>query len=95
MAAGMNKFVQFQKYGVNCKPLCIDIVLQNGIQFYWHILENLQMESNKADNFEAIFCTMCLITIEMGGDDILVELIRLALDIQVHYITYGTFRTSS
>lgn len=54
------------------------------------------MESNKADNFEAIFCTMCLITIEMGGDDILVELIRLALDIQVHYtcITYGTFRTS-
>lgn len=41
------------------------------------------MESNKADNFEAIFCTMCLITIEMGGDDILVELIRLALDIQV------------
>lgn len=74
--------------------LCIDIVLQNGIQFYWHILENLQMESNKADNFEAIFCTMCLITIEMGGDDILVELIRLALDIQVHYITYSTFRTS-
>lgn len=74
--------------------LCIDTVLQNGIQFYWHILENLQMESNKADNFEAIFCTMCLITIEMGGDDILVELIRLALDIQVHYITYGTFRTS-
>eukprot|EP00105_Crassostrea_gigas_P001528 XP_011413750.1 PREDICTED: protein EFR3 homolog B isoform X5 [Crassostrea gigas] len=55
---------------------------KNGIQFYWHILENLQMESNKADNFEAIFCTMCLITIEMGGDDILVELIRLALDIQ-------------
>lgn len=52
------------------------------------------MESNKADNFEAIFCTMCLITIEMGGDDILVELIRLALDIQVHYITYGTSRTS-
>lgn len=41
------------------------------------------MESNKVDNFEAIFCTMCLITIEMGGDDILVELIRLALDIQV------------
>lgn len=41
------------------------------------------MESNKVDNFEAIFCTMCLITIEMGGDDILVELMRLALDIQV------------
>ncbi|XP_062622284.1 protein EFR3 homolog B-like isoform X5 [Saccostrea cucullata] len=55
---------------------------KNGIQFYWHILENLQMESNRVANFEAIYCTMCLISIEMGGDDILVELIRLALDIQ-------------
>ncbi|XP_078317338.1 protein EFR3 homolog B-like isoform X2 [Crassostrea virginica] len=55
---------------------------KNGNQFYWHILDNLQMESNKANNFEAIYCTMCLISIEMGGDDILVELIRLALDIQ-------------
>ncbi|XP_048761536.1 protein EFR3 homolog B-like isoform X2 [Ostrea edulis] len=55
---------------------------KNGIQFYWHIKENLQMDTNKARNFEALYCTMCLISIEMGGDDILVELIRLALDIQ-------------
>lgn len=39
------------------------------------------MELNKVDNFEVIFCIMCLIIIEMGGDDILVEFIRLVFDI--------------
>lgn len=53
------------------------------MQFYWHLLENMQMESNCVDNFEALYCTMALICIEMGGDEILVELFRLALDIQV------------
>ncbi|KAK3089343.1 hypothetical protein FSP39_002879 [Pinctada imbricata] len=55
---------------------------KSGIQFYWHILENLNMESNRVDNFEALYCTLCLISIEMGGEDIAVELLRLALDIQ-------------
>ena len=55
------------------------------MQFYWHILENLQMDSNRVNNFESIFCTMCLIAIEMGGEDVLIELVRLALDIQVRH----------
>lgn len=55
---------------------------KNNVQFYWSILENVMMESNKVDNFEALYCTMCLISIEMGGDDILLELLRLGLDVQ-------------
>ena len=35
------------------------------------------------DNFESIYATMVLIYIEMGGDDVLIELIRLALELQV------------
>ncbi|XP_071117985.1 protein EFR3 homolog B-like isoform X1 [Haliotis cracherodii] len=60
---------------------------KSGMQFYWHLLENMQMESNCVDNFEALYCTMALICIEMGGDEILVELFRLALDIQQMAVT--------
>ncbi|XP_055886891.1 protein EFR3 homolog B-like isoform X3 [Biomphalaria glabrata] len=55
---------------------------KSGMQLYWHILENLQLESNKVDNFEAIYCTMCLLGIEVGQDEVIIELVRLALDIQ-------------
>ncbi|CAG5114718.1 unnamed protein product, partial [Candidula unifasciata] len=55
---------------------------KSGMQLYWHILENLQLESNRVDNFEAIYCTMCLICLEVGQDEVIIELARLALDIQ-------------
>ncbi|XP_059138693.1 protein EFR3 homolog B-like isoform X3 [Physella acuta] len=55
---------------------------KSGMQLYWHILENLQLESNRVDNFEAIYCTMCLICLEVGQDEVIIELVRLALDIQ-------------
>ena len=56
---------------------------QNGNLFYWHLYENLQQMNNRVDNFEAVYTTLTLICIELGGDDILVELFRLALGIQV------------
>lgn len=55
---------------------------KSGMQLYWHILENLQLESNRVDNFEAIYCTMCLLCLEVGQDEVIIELLRLALDIQ-------------
>lgn len=59
---------------------------QSGMQLYWHILENLQLVSNRVDNFEAIYCTMCLICLEVGQDEVIIELARLALDIQVSHL---------
>lgn len=56
---------------------------QSGMQLYWHILENLQLSSNRADNFEAIYCTMGLLCLEVGQDEVIIELLRLGLDIQV------------
>ena len=56
---------------------------QNGALFYWHMSENTQQINNRVDNFEALYCTLALLCIEMGGDEILIELFRLALGIQV------------
>ncbi|XP_070195373.1 protein EFR3 homolog B-like [Littorina saxatilis] len=65
-----------------CSRQDILFMKKSGMQFYWHILENLQLESNRVDNLEALYCTMGLLAVEMGGDDIIVDLFRLALDIQ-------------
>ena len=59
-------------------------VIQYGMQFYWYLLENIKLESNKVDNFEALYCTMTLICVEMTTKEIVLELIRLALDMQVN-----------
>ena len=65
--------------------VCFALFTQSGMQFYWHILENIQLESNRVDNLEALYCTMALLAVEMGGEDIIVDLFRLALDIQVKF----------
>ncbi len=66
------------------KPPRQDIIFmkKNGSLFYWHLYENMQLLNNRVDNFEALYCTMALLCVEMGGDDVLLELFRLALAIQ-------------
>ena len=59
------------------------VYFQYGMQFYWYLCENMKLSSNKVDNFEALYCTMALITVEMGCRDIMADLLRLALDLQV------------
>ncbi|KAL4236798.1 membrane anchoring protein efr3a [Mactra antiquata] len=53
-----------------------------GMHFYWYLQENIKLNSNRVDNFEALFCTMSLIAIEMNSKETVVELIRLGLDMQ-------------
>ncbi|XP_036368487.1 protein EFR3 homolog A isoform X2 [Octopus sinensis] len=55
---------------------------KNGNHFYHHLYENIEMNSNHVENFEALYCTMALILVELGSSDLLVDLCRLALDIQ-------------
>ena len=43
----------------------------------------MQQANHKVDNFEALFCTMARLLLEMGGEEVLLELVRLALGIQV------------
>lgn len=55
---------------------------KNGMQFYWYFLENIQLGNNKVDSFEALYCTMALISVELLCKELVAELVRLALDIQ-------------
>ena len=56
---------------------------QNGADIQWHIYENLKRPQNSVDNFVAVYCTLALLVVELGIDDILVDLIRLSLALQV------------
>ena len=64
------------------------------MQFYWYFLENIQLENNKVDSFEALYCTMALISVELLCKELVAELIRLALDIQVCSRARNSFITN-
>lgn len=55
---------------------------KNGADIQWHIYENLKRPQNSVDNFVAVYCTLALLVVELGIDDILVDLIRLSLALQ-------------
>jgi len=58
-------------------------VKKNGLLFNWHVHETLQMSNNKVDNFETVFTTMVLLFLELGADEVILDVFRLALEIQV------------
>ncbi|KAK2183320.1 hypothetical protein NP493_315g01029 [Ridgeia piscesae] len=55
---------------------------KSGPLFYWHLYKNAEMQNNKVDNFETIFCTLALMFVEMNGDEVLIDSFRFALGIQ-------------
>lgn len=69
---------------VHKKPLKPDILFikKQGHNIYWHLHENIRFINNKVDNFESVCITMSLIYLEMASDDTLVDLAKLALEIQ-------------
>jgi len=64
-------------------------IKKNGPLFYWHIHETLQMSNNKVDNFETVYTTMVLLFLELGADEVVLDIFRLALEIQVHCLVFG------
>ena len=58
-------------------------IKKNGSLFHWHIHETLQMSNNKVDNFETVYTTMVLLFLELGADETILDILRLALEIQV------------
>jgi len=58
-------------------------IKKNGPLFYWHIHDTLQMSNNKVDNFETVYTTMALLFLELGADEVILDMFRLALEIQV------------
>jgi len=65
-------------------------IKKNGSQFHWHIHETLQMSNNKVDNFETVYTTMVLLFLELGADETILDILRLALEIQVRHLAAET-----
>jgi len=65
-------------------------IKKNGPLFYWHTLETLQITSNRVDNFETVYATMLLLFLELGADEVILDIFRLALEIQVCNEVYST-----
>lgn len=66
------------------EPLRQDVLFmkKHGPVFYWYLMENLKLTNNTMENYDALYCTICLICIEIAADEVLLEMVRFALGMQ-------------
>lgn len=55
---------------------------KHGTDLLYHIFENVQLPSNGPNNFQALYTTLALLCVELGSEDVLIELLRLMFAIQ-------------
>lgn len=55
---------------------------KNGPDLLSHIYENAQLPNNQPANFQALYTTLALLCVELGSEDVLIELLRLMFAIQ-------------
>lgn len=58
-------------------------VWQHGQQLYRHIYLGCKEDDNVHKNFELLFTTLAVLTIELANEDVVVELVRLSVALQV------------
>lgn len=63
--------------------VCVHQSIQHGQQLYRHIYLGSKEEDNVHKNFELLFTTLAVVTIEMANEEVVVDLIRLATALQV------------
>lgn len=61
----------------------LSLVPQHGQQLYRHIYLGCKEEDNVHKNFELLFTTLAILTIELANEEVVVDLIRLAVALQV------------
>lgn len=59
------------------------VSVQHGQQLYRHIYLGSKEEDNVHKNFELLFTTLAVVTIELANEEVVVDLIRLAVALQV------------
>lgn len=57
--------------------------MQNGQQLYRHIYLGCKEEDNVQKNYELLYTSLALMTIELANEDVVIDLIRLAIALQV------------
>lgn len=60
--------------------------LQHGQQLYRHIYLGCKEEDNVHKNFELLFTTLAILTIELANEEVVIDLIRLSIALQVKFI---------
>lgn len=60
--------------------------LQHGQQLYRHIYLGCKEEDNVHKNFELLFTTLAILTIELANEEVVIDLIRLSITLQVKFI---------
>lgn len=63
-------------------------IFQNGQQLYRHIYLGCKEEDNVQKNYELLYTSLALITIELANEEVVIDLIRLAIALQVCFITF-------
>lgn len=56
---------------------------QHGQQLYRHVYLGCKEEDNVHKNFELLFTTLAVLTIELANEEVVIDLIRLAHALQV------------
>lgn len=62
---------------------CLIFALQHGQQLYRHVYLGCKEEDNIHKNFELLYTSLALITIELANEEVVTDLIRLAIALQV------------
>lgn len=57
--------------------------MQNGQQLYRHIYLGCKEEDNVQKNYELLYTSLALMTIELANEEVVIDLIRLAIALQV------------
>lgn len=64
-------------------PSVVRVPLQHGQQLYRHIYLGCKEDDNVHKNFELLFTTLAVLTIELANEEVVIDLIRLAIALQV------------
>lgn len=71
--------------------LVVRVPLQHGQQLYRHIYLGCKEDDNVHKNFELLFTTLAVLTIELANEEVVIDLIRLAIALQVTLpLTYSS-----
>lgn len=62
---------------------CCCVLSQHGQQLYRHIYLGCKEESSGRQHYEALFALLGLLSMELANEEVVVDLIRLALALQV------------
>nr|CAH8871936.1 unnamed protein product [Trichobilharzia regenti] len=84
---------ELRNYFILEKPERQDILFmkKTGVLFIENIYHQLLDQTNKVDNLEYLSCTVGLVALEMGAEQVITELFRLILAVQTKIVDENTY----